>query len=81
MLSRLHGNWPFPKAVKAVISYVQAAVGWVDEDLDLPLPDADFTTRLRTLIRHESARRDVPPLPARAGGKHWPPVRQEPVTR
>ena len=82
VLSRLHQNRPVPKAVKAAISYVPAAVGWIDDDLDLPLPDADFTTRLQNLIHHESARRDVvPPLPARVGGKHWPPVRREPVAR
>ena len=65
-----------PHAVSAAISYVPAAVGWVDDDLDLPLPDADFVTQLRALIRRESTRRDnCQPLPARASGQHWPPVR------
>ncbi|WP_326615368.1 hypothetical protein OG949_41400 (plasmid) [Streptomyces scopuliridis] len=40
---------PVPAAVGAVLDYVPAAVGYVDDDLDLPLPDPDFTDHIRTL--------------------------------
>ncbi|MDI5973526.1 hypothetical protein POF50_030005 [Streptomyces sp. SL13] len=80
VLRRLQEDRPVTGAVAAAISYVPAAVGWVDDDLDLPLPDADFTTRLRSLTRHDTTRHDTaPPLPARTGGRHWPPVRKTPV--
>lgn len=35
--------------VSAVLNYVPAAVSYVDDDLDLPLPDADFTDRITSL--------------------------------
>ncbi|MFJ2217763.1 hypothetical protein ACIQVO_36935 [Streptomyces sp. NPDC101062] len=43
---------PTRHAEEAVLDYVPAAVGPVDDDLDLPLPDPDFTHRIRTLITH-----------------------------
>lgn len=38
-----------PEPVNAVLHYVPAAVAYVDDDLDLPLPDPDFTDRVRAL--------------------------------
>ena len=38
-----------PEPVNAVLHYVPAAVAYVDDDLDLPLPDPDFTDRNRAL--------------------------------
>jgi hypothetical protein len=35
--------------VGAVLNYVPAAVSYVDDDLDLPLPDADFADRITSL--------------------------------
>ncbi|MGW0828624.1 hypothetical protein [Streptomyces sp. NPDC002845] len=35
--------------VSAVLDYVPAAVAYADDDLDLPLPDADFTDRITSL--------------------------------
>ena len=40
---------PVPDPVNAVLHYVPAAVAYVDDDLDLPLPDPDFTERIRAL--------------------------------
>ncbi|MEU9955642.1 hypothetical protein [Streptomyces sp. NPDC050982] len=40
---------PVPEPVNAVLHYVPAAVVYVDDDLDLPLPDPDFTDRVRAL--------------------------------
>ncbi|MER5699297.1 hypothetical protein ACWDBO_44825 [Streptomyces mirabilis] len=36
-------------AVSAVLDYVPAAVAYVDDDLDLPLPDADFADHITSL--------------------------------
>lgn len=36
--------------ISAVLNYVPAAVSYVDDDLDLPLPDADFPDRITSLI-------------------------------
>jgi hypothetical protein len=36
--------------ISAVFNYVPAAVSYVDDDLDLPLPDADFPDRITSLI-------------------------------
>lgn len=38
-----------PDTITAVLDYVPAAVAYVDDDLDLPLPDPDFTDRIETL--------------------------------
>ncbi|MFE9890435.1 hypothetical protein [Streptomyces scopuliridis] len=45
---------PARDAEEAVLDYVPAAVGPVDDDLVLPLPDPDLThrIRIRTLITH-----------------------------
>ncbi|MCX4907176.1 hypothetical protein [Streptomyces sp. NBC_00878] len=46
---------PVPEPVNAVLHYVPAAVAYVDDDLDLPLPDPDFTDRIRALTATPSA--------------------------
>ncbi|WP_069626225.1 hypothetical protein [Streptomyces niveus] len=58
----------WPTALRALLDYVPAAVGYVDEDLDLPLPDPGFTDRIRAL----TARRPKPPRPRRHGKSTLP---------
>ncbi|MER7109467.1 hypothetical protein [Streptomyces sp. NPDC000229] len=59
--------------VEAVIDYVSAAVSYVDDDVELPLPDPDFTDHIRALTTHTSHRppgsRTTSPLPARSPRK------------
>lgn len=43
------GATEVPEPVSAVLDYVPVAVGFVDDDLDLPLPDPDFTERIQAL--------------------------------
>jgi hypothetical protein len=65
-----HGRPP-SKLATTLISYVPAAVGFVDDDLELPLPDPDFTDRLGTLVapppdpEPDRRQRSVKPLPER----------------
>ncbi|WP_128435561.1 hypothetical protein [Streptomyces cyaneus] len=63
---------PVPDPVNAVLHYIPAAVAYVDDDLDLPLPDPDFTDRIRALATPVPAVQDTPqrghkldPLPSR----------------
>ncbi|MFB8443611.1 hypothetical protein ACFC7A_31655 [Streptomyces niveus] len=58
----------WPTALRALLDYVPAAIGYVDEDLDLPLPDPGFTDRIRAL----TARRPNPPRPRRHGTSTLP---------
>ncbi|MFE2474510.1 hypothetical protein [Streptomyces sp. NPDC059389] len=56
--------------VEAVMEYVSAAVSYVDDDLELPLPDQDFTDRIRDLTAAPTrppkpGPRTAPTLPAR----------------
>ncbi|MGH4029131.1 hypothetical protein ACQB60_09385 [Actinomycetota bacterium Odt1-20B] len=53
---------PWPPLVRAVVDYVVAAVGYVDDDLELPLPDPDFTDRIRRLSCIGSVPADASPL-------------------
>ncbi|MER5769278.1 hypothetical protein [Streptomyces sp. NPDC001985] len=53
------GTPEVPDPVTAVLRYVPAAVAFVDDDLDLPLPDTDFTDRIHALTT--PARRTPPP--------------------
>ncbi|UUU19333.1 hypothetical protein [Streptomyces sp. DSM 40750] len=51
--------------VSAVLNYVPAAVSYVDDDLDLPLPDADFTDRITSLTTPPATEaRPQPPRPS-----------------
>ncbi|MFJ9789987.1 hypothetical protein [Streptomyces globosus] len=43
------GPGPGRAAVDAVLEYVPAAVNYVDDDLELPLPAPDFSERIRAL--------------------------------
>ncbi|WP_328425904.1 hypothetical protein [Streptomyces sp. NBC_00443] len=63
---------PVPDPVNAVLHYIPAAIAYVDDDLDLPLPDPDFTDRIRALatpapVVQDTARhgRAPAPLPSR----------------
>ncbi|WP_369170668.1 hypothetical protein AB5J49_24020 [Streptomyces sp. R28] len=63
---------PVPDPVNAVLHYIPAAVAYVDDDLDLPLPDPDFTDRIRALATPVPTAQDTPrrshklaPLPSR----------------
>ncbi|MFD3519041.1 hypothetical protein [Streptomyces sp. NPDC058653] len=58
----------WPTALRALLDYVPVAVGYVDEDLDLPLPDPGFTDR----IRAPTARRPKPPRLRRHGTSTLP---------
>ncbi|MER7466138.1 hypothetical protein [Streptomyces sp. NPDC097981] len=57
--------------VDAVMEYVSAAVSYVDDDLELPLPDSDFSDRIRALTAaatrpaRRPGHRAGPRLPAR----------------
>lgn len=42
--------------ISAVLDYVPAAVAYVDDDLDLPLPDADFTDRITSMTTAPATR-------------------------
>ncbi|WP_053692230.1 hypothetical protein [Streptomyces sp. WM6372] len=55
--------------VKAVMDYVSAAVSYVDDDLELPLPDPDFTDRIRDLTAAPSR----PPKPGPRTPPRLPP--------
>ncbi|GGU66288.1 hypothetical protein [Streptomyces lavendofoliae] len=59
-------------AVEAVIDYVSAAVSYVDDDVELPLPDPDFTDHIRALThtpQRPPGSRTTSPLPARSPRK------------
>ncbi|MEV6654736.1 hypothetical protein [Streptomyces sp. NPDC051219] len=53
-----------PDCVSAVLDYVPVAVTYVDDDLDLPLPDPDFTDHIRTLTAAAPADPTRGPRPA-----------------
>ncbi|EST18119.1 hypothetical protein M877_39535 (plasmid) [Streptomyces niveus NCIMB 11891] len=64
-----------PTALRVLPDYVPVAVGYVDEDLDLPLPDSGFTDRIRAL----TARRPKNPTTRpRRHGKNTLPERTLP---
>lgn len=52
ILRSLRVKWSLPDGLDTVMDYVAVAVGWADPDLDLPLPDWDFVTRVKTLTAH-----------------------------
>ncbi|WP_329013613.1 hypothetical protein [Streptomyces sp. NBC_00690] len=64
------GTPTVPEPVTAVLHYVPAAVRFIDDDLDLPLPDPDFTDRIHALTTAatqptSSNARSSAPLPSR----------------
>ncbi|MFD5554221.1 hypothetical protein ACFWIA_10310 [Streptomyces sp. NPDC127068] len=66
---RVRAGWRVPAMVCAVLDYIPAAVAWVDEDVELPLPEPGFTERIRTLTgeppRSDDTTRGESDLPAR----------------
>lgn len=65
------GSAPVPTAATAIMDYVPAALGYVDDDLDLPLLAPDFADHIRTLTAHTAPpaaapRSRSPRLPARS---------------
>ncbi|WP_101257299.1 hypothetical protein [Streptomyces barkulensis] len=49
-LRTLKEHQGLPEPLAAVLAYVPAAVGYLDNDVDLPLPDPDFVDRIETLL-------------------------------
>lgn len=67
------GAAPVPESVRNVLAYVPAAVGFVDDDLDLALPDPDFPDRIKAI----AGSRTVPASgPRRCGPRAPLPARQ-----
>ncbi|MGX2993781.1 hypothetical protein JNUCC64_05700 [Streptomyces sp. JNUCC 64] len=70
---RTRAGWQAPARVCAVLDYVPAAVAWVDEDVELPLPEPEFTERIRLLTA------DLPlPGDSASGGSDLPPRPRDP---
>lgn len=67
---------PVPDPVNAVLHYVPAAVAYVDDDLDLPLPDPDFTDRIHALATPHPATPATPDTPQRGHGLEPLPSRR-----
>ncbi|WP_101254095.1 hypothetical protein [Streptomyces barkulensis] len=73
VLHALKPHHGLPPAASALVAYVPAAVGIVDDDLELSLPDPDFTDRITTLAISGAPARPRPnhrttpaqPLPTR----------------
>ncbi|WP_329213525.1 hypothetical protein OG352_01640 [Streptomyces sp. NBC_01485] len=47
-----HGRRGLPKALRALVEYVPAVVGFVDDDLELPLPDGDLADIVEEVVAH-----------------------------
>ncbi|WP_073788937.1 hypothetical protein [Streptomyces uncialis] len=65
---RTRDDWRVPAMVYAVMDYIPAAVDWVDDDVELPLPEPGFTDRIRSLtgeVPKPDALRVASGLPAR----------------
>ncbi|WP_330350770.1 hypothetical protein [Streptomyces sp. NBC_00582] len=65
------GRRGLPKALRALVEYVPAVVGFVDDDLELPLPDGDLAGLVEEVVTHgtppagERRRARSRPLPER----------------
>jgi hypothetical protein len=46
------GRRGLPKALRALVEYVPAVVGFVDDDLELPLPDGDLADLVEEVVAH-----------------------------
>ncbi|MEU3511132.1 hypothetical protein ABZ733_25230 [Streptomyces longwoodensis] len=70
------GRHGLPEALRALVEYVPAVVGFVDDDLELPLPDGDLAE-----IVEEAAAHGAPPARkrCRAHGGTTLPARREPA--
>ncbi|WP_406345967.1 hypothetical protein [Streptomyces sp. NBC_00648] len=60
------GPLPVPDLVHAVLDYIPAALSYVDDDLDLPLPDPDFADHITALTAHAATTRSPRTPPGRA---------------
>ncbi|MFD0319074.1 hypothetical protein [Streptomyces flavalbus] len=56
--------------LNAVLDYVPAALAYVDDDLDLPLPDPDFTDRITSLTERRTREAPLGPAP-RTSAPGW----------
>ncbi|WP_406010670.1 hypothetical protein OG440_34550 [Streptomyces sp. NBC_00637] len=69
------GGRGLPEALRALVEYVPAVVGFVDDDLELPLPEGDLAEIVEDVVAH-----GAPPAKerrcARSGGL---PERREPT--
>lgn len=70
------GPLPVPDLVHAVLDYIPAALSYVDDDLDLPLPDPDFADHITALTAHAATTRS----PAHHPAAPRPPYRNAPPT-
>ncbi|MFD7135783.1 hypothetical protein [Streptomyces sp. NPDC059894] len=69
------GRRGLPKALRALVEYVPAVVGFVDDDLELPLPDGDLAD-----IVEEVVTRGTPPAGERRRARSGSlPSRREPA--
>lgn len=50
VLSAMRHNGSLPEPLRALVEYVPALVGFVDDDLDLALPDGDLPGAIRQII-------------------------------
>ncbi|GAA0588838.1 hypothetical protein [Streptomyces crystallinus] len=57
------GPLPVPDLVHAVLDYIPAALSYVDDDLDLPLPDPDFADHITALTTHAATTTGSPRTP------------------
>ncbi len=78
------GKAAVPGPVSAVLEYVPVAVGFVDDDLDLPLPDPDFADRIQALtvapaVPQPHHRCSAAPLPERKPGHRGSAARGVPA--
>jgi hypothetical protein len=71
------GQLPARGAVAALVAYVPAAVGYRDEDVELPLPDPDFLERVEQLLLIDEAEE----VPAPPEGDTPEPLPERPVQR
>lgn len=56
ILRALRTKWSLADDLTSVMNYVPMAVAWIDPDLELPMPDWDFVSRIKSL-----AARTAPP--------------------
>ncbi|MGJ5761274.1 hypothetical protein [Streptomyces galbus] len=69
------GRRGLPEALRALVEYVPAVVGFVDDDLELPLPDGDLAE-----IVEEAAAHGAPPARERRRTRDGAlPARREPA--
>ncbi|WP_314225193.1 hypothetical protein [Streptomyces zaehneri] len=69
------GGRGLPRALRALVEYVPAVVGFVDDDLELPLPDGDLAEIVEEVVAH-----GTPPAKERRRARSGAlPERREPA--